>query len=160
MGTRSNIIVKLNDTEYGRIYCHWDGYPTHNGKILHTHYRKHSKCKSLVKLGNLSSLRRKIRPVKGIIHTYENPQEEVTVAYGRDRGEKSQKMHIVKATTVDEARQAIKIASGDLWDIEYFYIFDGVEWYVFADPNNAVVQKVSEVLKMEDPDSLGIEIEE
>ena len=159
MATRSNIFVKLTDNTYGRIYCHWDGYPTHNGKILQKFYKTHSKCKSLVKLGNISSLRRKLRPTKGIIHTYENPQEDVVVAYGRDRGEKGQKMRIVAATTPEEVRHAMKM-DGDNWDIEYFYVFDGSEWFVFADPNHAEVFKLSEVLKMKDPDSLGNEIEE
>lgn len=159
MGTRSNIFVKLNDTEFGKIYCHWDGYPTHHGKILQKFYKTHSKCKSLLKLGNISSLRRKLRPVKGITHTYENPQEDVVVAYGRDRGETEQAMQIIAAKTPDEVRHAMKIA-GENWDIEFFYVFDGSEWFVFGDPNNCEVLKVSDVLKMEDPNSFGYKIEE
>lgn len=38
MGTRSAIVLKREDGKYQGIYCHWDGYPSNNGKILFENY--------------------------------------------------------------------------------------------------------------------------
>ena len=37
MGTRSFIAQRVGD-EYVGVYCHWDGYLEHNGRILLEHY--------------------------------------------------------------------------------------------------------------------------
>lgn len=153
MGTRSHIYVKLNDTEYGYIYAHWDGYPSWRGKLLLGSYKTWSKCKSLVKLGNLSSLQAKIRPNKKKgEHTFENPQKDVTVFYGRDRGEKGQEMQILQAITVQEAcEQARKQLEGDVF-IEYLYFHDGAGWWI-AEPHEWKFEKLETVMQMEKPDA-------
>ena len=151
MGTRSNIFVKLNDHEYGRIYCHWDGYPTYMGKMLLKHYKTHSKCKSLVKLGDMSSLRKNIRPNKKSPHTFENPQDNACVFYGRDRGEANVGMKIVKAESLNDIQ---KVKKSD-W-IEYYYVFDGSEWYV----GGAYFDKLSNVMSLKYPDSFSNEEED
>ncbi|MDE2096217.1 MAG: hypothetical protein KGL39_03160 [Patescibacteria group bacterium] len=56
MGTRSDIIVHRADGKWARIYCHWDGYIAHNGKILFDHYNSQERADALVALGNISSL--------------------------------------------------------------------------------------------------------
>jgi len=38
MATRSLIARLVEDNRYDVIYCHYDGYPEYNGKILKTHY--------------------------------------------------------------------------------------------------------------------------
>ena len=38
MATRSAIGLKKIDGTIEAVYCHWDGYPAHNGKILMNHY--------------------------------------------------------------------------------------------------------------------------
>ena len=38
MGTRSTIGLEYPDGTVRGIYCHWDGYPDNNGKILVEHY--------------------------------------------------------------------------------------------------------------------------
>lgn len=66
MGTRSSIAIK---TENGikAIYCHWDGYVDHNGRILREHYDTPSKVADLIALGDLSSLRQEI----GQVHSFD-----------------------------------------------------------------------------------------
>ena len=54
MGTRSRIGVMHGDN-CKSVYCHWDGYPEHNGAILQAHYDS-AKANNLVALGDLSSL--------------------------------------------------------------------------------------------------------
>lgn len=38
MGTRSSITVKMTDGSFKSVYCHFDGYLDHNGKMLAGHY--------------------------------------------------------------------------------------------------------------------------
>lgn len=87
MSTRSRIGMVNDDGTVTSIYCHWDGYPSGNGSILNDHYKDPEKVKSLVKLGDISSLGAEVEPRAGSAHTFSHPQENVTVAYGRDRHE-------------------------------------------------------------------------
>jgi hypothetical protein len=63
------------------VYCHWDGYPSHNGKILNAHYTERSKVQELMDLGDLSSL----GPEIGEKHNFDAPPKGQCNAYGRDR---------------------------------------------------------------------------
>ena len=57
MGTRSTIALEFADGTVEQVYCHWDGYLAHNGKILQNHYMDPFEVKALVSLGGFSSLR-------------------------------------------------------------------------------------------------------
>lgn len=86
MATRS-FIAKEVDGGFVGIYCHWDGYPEHNGKILAEHYTSSTKVTDLIALGDLSIL----GPELGDETTHEsfsNPTDGYCLAYHRDRGEK------------------------------------------------------------------------
>ena len=56
MATRSLIGINLNNGITKVIYCHWDGYPENNGKILMENYTSPSAVFDLMELGDLSSL--------------------------------------------------------------------------------------------------------
>ena len=56
MGTRSTIAIEFADGTVSQVYCHWDGYLAHNGKILAAHYMDPFKVRALVDLGGFSSL--------------------------------------------------------------------------------------------------------
>ncbi len=58
MGTRSRIGVMHGDV-CKSVYCHWDGYLDHNGRILQEHYDS-AQANHLVALGDISSLGTKI----------------------------------------------------------------------------------------------------
>ena len=82
MGTRSSIAMEHPDGSITSIYCHWDGYPRHNGKMLFNHYGQ-EKVIQLLSLGDISSLAADI----GTKHDFDqSPNGEVN-AYGRDRGD-------------------------------------------------------------------------
>lgn len=120
MGTRSDIIVKMKDGRWGKIYCHWDGYLSHNGELLAKHYNSQAKAESLIKLGDLSFLAEKTSKPKG--HTFDNPVKGHCVAYGRDRGEKQTSAtfgHTLEDVWPDE----------ESWT-EYHYVWDGTKWLV------------------------------
>jgi hypothetical protein len=85
MGTRSRIAIKTPEGKYRSIYCHWDGYLSHNGKILLENYQDVDKINRLIDLGDISSLNEEVEPTEA--HSYDKPQKGVVIAYGRDRGE-------------------------------------------------------------------------
>ena len=87
MGTRSRIGVMHGD-KVKSVYCHWDGYPEHNGFILQNFYDS-VKANKLVSMGNLSSLGAEI----GEAHDFhdntdaDDYKDTRCTFYGRDRGE-------------------------------------------------------------------------
>ena len=130
MGTRSVIGVMHGDV-CKAVYCHWDGYLEHNGRILQEHYDS-AKANHLVSLGDISSLRSEIGE-KHAFSQFELRAEEVagfklltenwTTFYGRDRGEEN-----VSWKTPTNWSQFEDFFNG--CGAEYAYIMrDGV-WYV------------------------------
>lgn len=103
MGTRSTIAIERADGTIAQVYCHWDGYLDHNGRILQEHYNTVDKIEQLIKLGNISSLGKEIGkkhpfdpgwgerdPVKKAkIEAAHEAADKAgwTTFYGRDRGE-------------------------------------------------------------------------
>ena len=86
MATRSRIAIETRAGKVRSIYCHWDGYPGNNGKILMEHYTDREKIINLIELGDISSLAPEVNT--DLPHTFNSPVEGVVVAYGRDRKEK------------------------------------------------------------------------
>lgn len=103
MGTRSTIALEYADGTVEQVYCHWDGYLSHNGRILQEHYSDPGKLQELIEGGGISSLRPNIGsrhpfspayneqdPVKKLLidAEYEAARESGwTTFYARDRGE-------------------------------------------------------------------------
>jgi hypothetical protein len=118
MGTRSAIGVMHGD-KVKAVYCHWDGYLDHNGRILFNHYDS-AKANYLVALGSLSSLRENI----GEKHDFDGPkgsENRWCDFYGRDRGELDSEFQVFF-----NDKELFETMSG----CEYFYVMrDGV-WYV------------------------------
>jgi hypothetical protein len=83
MGTRSTIALEFADGTVQQVYCHWDGYLEHNGKILQEHYSDPFKLRDLIDLGDMSSLGERI----GTQHAFEKAPEGECTFYGRDRNE-------------------------------------------------------------------------
>ena len=88
MSTRSLICKQIDKDKYKAIYCHSDGYLEHNGVILYTYYKDKSKVEDLIKLGDISKLGKEVSPDSSKPHNFKERQDDVTVAYHRDRGEK------------------------------------------------------------------------
>jgi hypothetical protein len=86
MGTRSTIAIKKTDGPVEQIYCHWDGYIEHNGAILKTYYKTPESVKQLISYGDLSVLGTRCEPTKDS-HSFDTPEKDTCVYYGRDRGE-------------------------------------------------------------------------
>jgi hypothetical protein len=123
VGTRSFIGVLNEDETVKAIYCHWDGYPEHNGRILQGHYRSITKIQQLLDLGDLSILGEEI----GEQHDFEKRGEERAEnwcsSYARDRGEED-----VEARVYENIVAFMKGA--DDYDAQYAYLFKSGEWWV------------------------------
>jgi len=120
MGTRSYIIQQTTDgkeTRYHGIYCHWDGYIEHNGRILSEHYSDPEKLKQLIALGDISSL----RPL--LEQNPDFPETPFTFAYHRDRGEEWEGVKPENSFSLLSLKDTAK-RSG----CEYIYLFDGESW--------------------------------
>ena len=54
MGTRSRIGIQLKDNSVLSVYCHYDGYPAFNGRVLRDHFDTPEKVKDLIDGGDMS----------------------------------------------------------------------------------------------------------
>ena len=100
MGTRSTIALEFADGTVQEVYCHWDGYLSHNGAMLQEHYLDPFKLRDLIDLGGLS----KLGPEVGVKRPFDNPglygspeyiafqnlYANQCTFYTRDRGERLQ----------------------------------------------------------------------
>ena len=129
MGTRSRIGVMHGDLVKS-VYCHWDGYIAHNGKILQEYYTS-AQANELVALGDLSSL----RPTIGVEHAFSHYDTEMNqeqyyeqfgdmcTFYGRDRKESNTEFKVAH-TFAEFLQQCDNCAA------EYYYIMKDGVWYV------------------------------
>ena len=70
-------------------------------------------------MGDISSLREKLKPNKDLTHNFDEPQDDVTIAYHRDRDEKWEQTKPLVNKNLDEFNNWLK----DSW-IEYIYLYD------------------------------------
>ena len=112
--TRSQIGMIMPNGRVVAAYCHYDGYPDHNGDMLKKHYTNPKTVRELMSLAHagISSLDKSIKG--GPNHSFADPQRGETVFYGRDRGEDND-MTTVYRDEEDYLRNA---------DQEYAYIYD------------------------------------
>lgn len=136
MATRSIIAIKLDNDLYKTIYCHHDGYLTHNGALLLDHYNTREKVEELLKLGDLSSLAKNINPNPKKPHSFDFDQRQdgVVVAYGRDRGESGTE---AKALSLKEMFK-------ETW-IDYYYIFTLDNKWKYYDDRKDKLRDVQEI---------------
>jgi hypothetical protein len=122
MGTRSRIGVMHGD-KVKSVYCHWDGYPEHNGFILQNFYDS-VKANKLVAMGNLSALGAEI----GEAHDFhdntdaDDYKDTRCTFYGRDRGEDDVAYQV--HTDFDSFIECVEGSWG-----EWYYILKDDVWY-------------------------------
>jgi hypothetical protein len=96
MATRSTIALEFADGTVGQVYCHWDGYLAHNGKMLKEYYSNPFILRDLIDLGDISSLAPTIGTKHPFSHydtgmslsEFNNQYDDMTTFYGRDRDDK------------------------------------------------------------------------
>jgi|694.fasta_scaffold44857_12 hypothetical protein len=118
MSTRSAIGILSDDGRVLAIYCHWDGYLSHNGKMLQHHYNSLSRAKKLLSYGNASF----IAPELGRKHNFDKASThhpDWCCFYARDRNETDQQAKSFDTTKEFE----------DHYDwSEYYYLFTNGKW--------------------------------
>lgn len=110
MSTRSSISIEMGNKIYS-IYCHNDGYISHNGEILTTHYSDRRDVNRLINLGDLSAL---------------NETIDTCVAYMRDRGESN--------CEADEG-----VMGESLADYQYNYLYTNDDVWVCFDCHGEMI---------------------
>ena len=136
MATRSRIAIENQDGTVRSIYCHFDGYPSNNGRILFEHYKTQEKVESLISLGALSSLRPEVKIPVGVHHNFENQDRNITVAYHRDRGED---------LCISEHENAEDFQLSDVE--EYGYLFTAAGEWLFVDGHVSASQRELQTLR-------------
>lgn len=124
MSTRSYIAKQVGENQYKGIYCHSDGYLSHNGALLIDIYNTPEKVDEVLELGDLSFLTPELYPDPSKPHgfDYDQRQKGITVAYGRDRGETGT---AAKEFDFDEL-----VENADWCDYVYIFTEDG-KWKYF-----------------------------
>ena len=121
MATRSTIALEFADGTVQQVYCHWDGYLAHNGKILAGHYINPFKLRELIDLGDMSSLGERI----GTQHAFDKAPEGECTFYKRDRNESG-----CEAKKFKDLKDYYENVQGE----EYDYILSPrngkAQWYV------------------------------
>lgn len=135
METRSLIAVSNEHGSIDAIYCQWDGYLNHNGKILIQHYNNSDKARALIALGDLSSLGNEIGRQHEVDWGYNNianHNDNVSwcTSYTRDRSNSGSLLlhtaiHQMVGWTVSNRRELVNIL-----DVEYYYLMENGAWYV------------------------------
>jgi hypothetical protein len=141
MATRSSIAVQHEDGTISSVYCHWDGYLEHNGKMLVEHYASQELAETLVSGGAISQLQKRIAPISAA-HSFERPEKDVTVFYARDRGEelKVSRFENLEMYRLTNDRQ------------EYDYIFREGEWQLWGNKSGRGVAMLIEEEETEEND--------
>jgi len=114
MSTNSAIALKVEENGFKTVYCHWDGYPSHNGMLLKRYYDTKEKIEELLAFGDMSSL----------ADCVENCE-----FYHRDKGEDYEGPHNC---------HSLYYIKSEFRTAQYIYVFDNDEWKCYT-PNGREV---------------------
>ena len=128
MATRCAIGFINDENKIIAKYSHYDGYPEYTGAMLNEFYSDDNRVKEMVMLGDQSVLMKEYIPTSDD-HSFETPEKDVTVFYGRDRGE----TRVEPRGPFNDILEFVEhyLSAG----CEYFYLWDGNEW-LCQDRNN------------------------
>lgn len=139
MATRALIAKDLGNDQVKYIYSHWDGYPSHVGRILFGHYNTEEKLDALLEQGDVSILAEEI----GEKHPFGEDVKGACTFYGRDRGEKGVEAKVIVAVDEKTIRER-----ADECGAEYVYLFRNNEWqYLKVYGNGSFAPLTEEVVE-------------
>ena len=131
MSTRSNIGILNKDKSVTYVYCHSDGYPAYNGKMLLEHYNTEEKVRELLSYGDISS----VGPTIGVKHNFDACDASMCRFYGRDRGEDG----IAPRTKTERKLESF-------CEQEYLYLWKDGRWY-YSDNDGPLVKLTKKACK-------------
>ena len=114
MATRCRIAIKNTDDSYHSVYCHFDGYPQHTGKLLAQYWDQISHVERLMHLGDVSVL---------------DHSCDKTKFFHRDYGEQDTKA--LFAENFEDLLQQTLDSGG-----EYVYAFINNKWFYHVSEND------------------------
>ena len=138
------------------IYCHHDGDPTCVGQTLYDHYNNPERVERLMALGDISSLHPHLSPEESAIfrymqfpdsirgqscwkdlppHSFDTPYPDVTIAYGRDRGQKNMPAETGFVSTSHTFEDTIYLLFNIYEDIDWAYLYYEGIWFASHDGN-------------------------
>lgn len=123
MATRSTIAIEHADGTVSQVYCHWDGYLDHNGRLLLDCYNNPQLAAELIAVGDISSLNEEVGEKHDFDERFasDDPRSRWTRYYSRDRGEDNTQPK--KYLTFDEYVREHQYE-------EYEYIMRDGTWFV------------------------------
>lgn len=122
MSTRSYICMEQEDGTMIGVYCHHDGYPSHNGYILSNFYKERQDVEKLLSMGDMSSLGEIVEyPKTNELGFNVQDHRNICSFYGRDWGESNTQ---AKKITIRDAK--------DSW-CEYVYLYGLDNKWRYAD---------------------------
>lgn len=136
MSTRSRIAILNSDGSVDSIYCHYDGYLSHNGVILAKYYNNEEKIRKLISLGSLSFLGKSAEFFQTSNYPFESSENNITIAHHRDLGDE---LIVEKYSSFDEWMLNINFE-------DYHYIWKNGEWFV-AHSGNMKFEKLADTIK-------------
>lgn len=140
MGTPSTIAILKKNGTVEQINAYYDGFITSTGVTLLCFYNDINKVKELISLGDLSGLNKEIHPPIGVTHNFGNPADDVTIFYGRDRGESGN-----KANKYPSYEDYVKLGVQEPFN----YLFDEKKnkWF-FLDPYECKLDEINMTSKV------------
>ncbi len=125
MSTSAGIGMTMPDGTIKAVYLHGSGYIVAGaGETLAEHYTEREKVEKLIKLGFLSRLEEKVAPDPAFPHSWAHPQENVTVAYYRDRHDRPLMVKNFKDRGEFGDEGAGRLSAS------YLYLFENGRWLV------------------------------
>ena len=127
MATRSAIGYKLPNGDIKAVYCHWDGYPSHQLPILDKHYTTLEAVETLVAGGSMSCLRTRNTWERGDV-LRDEAGEYLRDAEGNVRSEGDREPQpLYHAERGDGIEPVVSNYPTNCWDelldIEHLYVF-------------------------------------
>ena len=122
MATRSIIAKTQPSGKIKASYCHFDGYPEHNGKILASYYTDKKKINALLAEGEISVLGHNIGKKIDFDDYQLCHALNQCRFYHRDRGEKLRKNTVKDASELEEYANDC--------NAEFVYLFKENKWHV------------------------------
>ena len=98
--------------------------------MLKEYYNTEDSVLKLISLGDLSYLDKKLEADEGVLHSFENPADGVTVSYHRDR---SEPFHMFRVKTLHDTKK---------FHEEYNYIFESGKWFYYP---HSLITELKEV---------------
>ena len=156
MSTRSAIGYLQPSGSVRAVYCHWDGYPSHQEPILKKHYNTTAKVKALVKPGFMSSLRTRdtwetygesalvdsngdyIRDSEGLLRKEGDREPQPLYHHERAHFYQPNDTRPMASDFCQPADTRPKTSGRplDFWfkerDCEYLYVWDGKKWITYS----------------------------